>query len=63
MERVISSDGTTLAFDRLGEQARSREALVEALARAILAVSATDACAFFEHGGYRLPVHLLRNVL
>ena len=40
-------------------QARSREALVEALGRAISAVSAMDARGFFKHGGYRLPVHLL----
>ncbi len=40
-------------------QARSREALVEALGRAISAVSAIDASAFFEHGGYHLPVQLL----
>jgi transposase len=40
-------------------QARSREALVEALGRAISAISAMDARGFFKHGGYRLPVHLL----
>ena len=40
-------------------QARSREALVEALGRAISAVSAMDARGFFKHSGYRLPVHLL----
>jgi transposase len=40
-------------------QARSCEALVEALGRAISAVSAIDASAFFEHGGYHLPVQLL----
>jgi transposase len=40
-------------------QARSRKALVEALGRAISAVSAMDASAFFKHSGYRLPVHLL----
>jgi transposase len=40
-------------------QARSREALVEALGRAISALSAIDASAFFEHGGYHLPVQLL----
>ncbi len=40
-------------------QARSREALVEALGKAISAVTAIDASAFFEHGGYRLPVHPL----
>ncbi len=40
-------------------QVRSREALVEALGRAISAISAMDAWGFFKHGGYRLPVHLL----
>ena len=40
-------------------QARSREALVEALGRAISAISAMDARGFFKHSGYRLPVHLL----
>jgi transposase len=40
-------------------QARSREALVEALGRAISAVTAMDAGGFFEHGGYPLSVHLL----
>jgi transposase len=40
-------------------QARSREALVEALGRAISAVSAMDVRGFFKHSGYRLPVHLL----
>ena len=40
-------------------QARSREALVEVLGRAISAVSAMDAQGFFKHSGYRLPVHLL----
>ena len=40
-------------------QARTREALVEALGRAISAISAMDTRGFFKHGGYRLPVHLL----
>ena len=40
-------------------QARSREALVEALGRAISTVSAMDARGFFKHSGYRPPVHLL----
>jgi transposase len=40
-------------------EARSREALVEVLGRAISAVTAMDAGGFFEHGGYRLSVHLL----
>jgi transposase len=40
-------------------QARTREALIEALGVAISAVTTRDAYSFFEHGGYRLPVHLL----
>jgi transposase len=40
-------------------QARTREALVEALGGAISAISAMDARGFFKHGGYRLPVQLL----
>jgi transposase len=40
-------------------QARTREALIEALGIAISAVSVRDARGFFEHGGYRLPVQLL----
>jgi transposase len=36
-------------------RARSREALVGAIGRAISAVTARDARAFFEHCGYRLP--------
>ena len=40
-------------------QARTREALIEALGAAISAVSARDVRGFFEHGGYRPPVHLL----
>jgi len=40
-------------------QARTRQALIEALGVAISAVSARDAGGFFEHGGYHLPVHLL----
>jgi transposase len=40
-------------------QVRTRKALVEALGRAISAISAMDARGFFKHGGYRLPVHLL----
>jgi transposase len=39
--------------------ARSRQALVEVLGRAISAVSAMDAQGFFKHSGYCLPVHLL----
>jgi transposase len=34
-------------------EARTREALVEAMGRALSAVSARDARGFFEHGGYR----------
>lgn len=40
-------------------QARTREALIEALGVAISAVTARDARGFFEHSGYRLPVQLL----
>ncbi len=40
-------------------QARTREALIEALGVAISTVTAKDARGFFEHGGYHLPVHLL----
>ena len=40
-------------------QARTREALVEALGVAISAVTTRDAHGFFEHSGYHLPVHLL----
>ncbi len=40
-------------------QARTREALIEALGVAISAVTPTDARGFFEHGGYRLPVQPL----
>jgi transposase len=40
-------------------QARTREALIEALGLAISTVTAMDAQGFFEHGGYHLPVHLL----
>ena len=40
-------------------QARTREALIEALGVAIWAVTARDARGFFEHGGYHLPVQLL----
>jgi transposase len=44
-------------------QARTREALVEALGVAIWAVTTRDAHGFFEPGGYHLPVHLLSNTL
>jgi transposase len=40
-------------------QARTREALIEALGVAISAVTARDARGFFEHGEYDLPVQLL----
>lgn len=40
-------------------QARTRQALIEALGIALSAVTAGDARGFFEHGGYHLPVHLL----
>ncbi len=40
-------------------QARTREALIEALGEAISAVSSADALGFFEHCGYRRPVQLL----
>ncbi len=39
--------------------ARTREALIEAMGRALDAVTATDARGFFEHRGYRAKVHLL----
>jgi transposase len=44
---------------RKAQEARTREALIEALGVAISAVSLRDARGFFEHGGYHLPVHLL----
>ena len=40
-------------------QARTREALIEALGVAISAVTARDARGYFEHGGYHLSVQLL----
>jgi transposase len=39
--------------------ARTREALIEAMGRALDAVTAKDARGFFEHRGYRAPAHLL----
>jgi transposase len=39
-------------------EARSREALIEAIAQAISVVSARDARGFFEHCGYRAMVQL-----
>ena len=52
------------AFSKIKEllrraQARTREALIEALGRAISAVTAQDARGFFEHCGYRPAVQLL----
>jgi transposase len=40
-------------------EARSREALVEAMGRALDAVTSRDARGFFEHCGYRVPVQSL----
>jgi transposase len=40
-------------------EARTRETLVEAMGRAISAVTAQDAHGFFEHCGYSLPVQSL----
>ena len=40
-------------------QARTREALIEALGVAISTVTAKDARGFFEHGSHHLPVHRL----
>ena len=39
--------------------ARTREALVEAMGRALDAVTASDARGFFEHRGYRATAQLL----
>ena len=39
--------------------ARTREALIEAMGRALDAVPARDAWGFFEHCGYRTPAQLL----
>ena len=39
--------------------ARTREALIEAMGRALDAVTASDARGFFEHRGYRAAAHLL----
>ena len=39
--------------------ARTRETLIDALGVAISAITTRDAQGFFEHGGYRLPVHFL----
>jgi transposase len=40
-------------------EARTREALVEAIGSALSAVSSKDARGFFEHCGYRMPVQSL----
>jgi len=40
-------------------EARSREALVEAMGKALSAVSTHDARDFFEHCGYHQPAQLL----
>jgi transposase len=40
-------------------EARTCEALIEALGVAISAITVGNAWRFFEHGGYGLPVHLL----
>jgi transposase len=40
-------------------EARTREALVEAIGKALSAVTSRDARGFFEHCGYRMPVQSL----
>jgi transposase len=40
-------------------EARTREALLEAIGSALSAVSSKDARSFFEHCGYRMPVQSL----
>jgi transposase len=40
-------------------EARTREALVEAIGSALSAISSRDARGFFEHCGYRMPVQSL----
>jgi transposase len=40
-------------------EARTRDALVEAMGRAISAITPRDAEGFFEHRGYRLPAQQL----
>jgi transposase len=52
------------AFSKLkgmlrGAEARTREALIEAMGRALSAVTATDASGFFGHCGYRATAQLL----
>ena len=43
--------------------ARTREALIEAMGRALDEVTAGDVRGFFEHRGYRVAAHLLRQTL
>ena len=43
--------------------ARSKEALIEAIAAALNAISAEDIRGYFQHAGYRLAGQLLSNVL
>ncbi len=40
-------------------QARTKEALLEAIGSALCAVATEDARGFFEHCGYRMPVQSL----
>jgi transposase len=40
-------------------EARSREVLIEAMGRALEALTVSDACSFFEHRGYRVVGQLL----
>jgi hypothetical protein len=40
-------------------EARTTEALVEAIGSALSAVTTEDALGFFEHCGYRMPVQSL----
>ena len=40
-------------------EARTREALIGAMGRALDVVTGGDARGFFEHRGYRVAVHLL----
>ena len=42
-----------------GAEARTREALIEAMGRALSAVTAKDASGFFGHCGYRATAQLL----
>ncbi len=40
-------------------EARTKEALIEAIGSALSAVTSVDARSFFEHGGYKTPVQSL----